>query len=81
MSPANRAVIQMVNGAVIVFLFMITFISFEYSQELVTSSLGKVLLLRTSLFWMARLVGEFTLKARFAVKPALVVAFAIPDWS
>ena len=77
MSPINRAVIQMLNIAVIVFLLMIAFVSMVYSHELVTTNLGRTLLLGTSIFWMARLVGEFTLKDGTQANPKLVTAFLV----
>lgn len=77
MSPTNRAVIQMLNAGVIVFLFLIAYISLLYSRELLTPGLGRALLLGTSIFWLARLAGEFALKDGAPAKPGLVVASAI----
>ncbi|MCC5468155.1 hypothetical protein [Pelosinus baikalensis] len=75
MSPSNRAVIQMLNVAVIIFLFLTAYISVQYSHELLTHGLGKTLLLGVSIFWLGRLVGEFTLKDGTPAEPGLVVAF------
>jgi heme/copper-type cytochrome/quinol oxidase subunit 2 len=77
MSPINRSVIQMLNIAVIVFMFLIAYISLEYYSELLTPGLGRALLLGTSFFWLTRLIGEFTLKDGTPAKPVLVFAFAI----
>jgi hypothetical protein len=74
MSCINRAVIQMLNVAVVVFMFLISYISFRYSQELPTISLGRDLLFGVSIFWFVRLVGEFTLKDRIPVKQGIIVA-------
>lgn len=74
MSCINRAVIQMLNVAVVVFMFLISYISFRYSQELLTISLGRDLLFSVSIFWFVRLVGEFTLKDCIPVKPGIIVA-------
>lgn len=67
----------MLNIAVIVFLLMIAFVSMVYSYEPVTTNLGRTLLLGTSIFWMARLVGEFTLKDGTQANPKLVTAFLV----
>lgn len=77
MSPINRSVIQMLNIAVIIFIFLIAYISLAYSSELLNPGLGRVLLLGTSFFWLARLIGEFTLKDGTPAKPVLVFAFVI----
>jgi uncharacterized protein with PQ loop repeat len=77
MSPVNCAVIQMLNVAVIIFMFLIAYISLAYSQELVRPGLGRTLLFGTVIFWVARLIGEFTLKNSAQVKPGLVVTLII----
>ncbi len=78
MSPINQAVFQMLNVAVIVFMLLIGYISIRFSYELPTTELGKVLLLGTVFFWIARLVGEFTLKDKtLKPTPKLIIAFII----
>jgi hypothetical protein len=77
MSPINRAVMQMLNVAVIVFLFMMACVSMVYSDEMVTTGLGKTLLLGISIFWITRLIGEFTLKNGTQINPKLVIIFLI----
>jgi len=62
MSPINRFVIQMCNVAVIVCKFLFAYISLLYTRELLTPGLGRTLLWGIVLFWLARLVGEFTLQ-------------------
>jgi len=62
MTPINRAVIQMLNIAVLVFMFLIAYISLRYTQELLTPGLGNTILFGVVIFWSARLAGEFTLK-------------------
>lgn len=77
MSSINRAVIQMLNVAVIIFMILVTYISLRYSQELPTTSLGRDILLGVSAFWLARLGGEFILKDGIPAKPGIVIACTI----
>jgi hypothetical protein len=77
MSAVNRTVIQGLNIAVIVFMFLIAYVSFQHSYELLMTGLGKTILLGTTFFWLARLIVEFTLKKRGSAKPILVIAFII----
>lgn len=74
MSCINRAVIQMLNVAIIIFMILVTYISLRYSQELPTTSLGRDILLGVSAFWLARLGGEFILKDGIPAKPGIVIA-------
>ena len=77
MSPVNRFVIQGMNIAVITFMFLIAYVSMRHTGELLTTPLGKTILMGTAIFWLVRLVVEFTLKERGAAKPALVIAFLL----
>lgn len=77
MSCSNRAVIQMLNVAVIIFMILVTYVSLRYSHELSITSLGRDLLLGVSVFWVARLGGEFILKDGIPAKPGIVIACAI----
>ena len=74
MTPINRAVIQMLNIAVLVFMFLIAYISLRYTQELLTPGLGNTILFGVVIFWSARLAGEFTLKDGTPANRKLVAA-------
>ncbi|AJQ25675.1 hypothetical protein SAMN04515679_0522 [Pelosinus fermentans] len=77
MSSINMAVIQLLNVAVIVFFFLISYISIFHTRELLSSGLGKTVLLGVSLFWLIRLGGEFTFKKGTPANPVLVVILVI----
>lgn len=51
--------VQMSNIGLSVFLLAFGFIMLFYRREILNSALGKALLIVFSLFWLARLVGEF----------------------
>ena len=73
MSLINRSGIQMLNVAVIIFLFLIAYVSFRYPEELLSSNLGKVLLFSTSFFWLARLIGELVFKDKNSINLPLLI--------
>lgn len=77
MSSTNMAVIQLLNIAVIVFFFLVAYISIFNTQELLSSGLGKTVLSGTALFWLIRLCGEFILKKGMPSNPAFVIIFVI----
>ncbi len=72
MSKTNRAVIQMLAVAVCVFLLITAYLSLRYPQELLTTGLGRDLLVGIALFWLTRLIGEFSFKAHSDSSPAIV---------
>ena len=76
MTPMNRAVMQMLNVAVIIFMFLIAYISLRYTNELLTPGLGQSMLWGVVIFWTARLAGEFTLKDGAPSNPKLVAALS-----
>ena len=73
MSKTNRAVIQMLAVAVCVFLLITAYLSLRYPQELLTTDLGRDLLVGIALFWFARLIGEFSFKAHSDSSPAIII--------
>jgi hypothetical protein len=58
LSFANRAIMQILNCRLIYFFLFTAFVCFFYSEELVTTSLGKVFLGGLSLFWLGRTVEQ-----------------------
>jgi hypothetical protein len=59
LTEINSNVMQMLNIGISVFLLSFGFIMLFYRREILNSALGKALLIIFSLFWLARLVGEF----------------------
>jgi len=59
LTEINSNVMQMLNIAVTIYLLSAGFIMLFYRKEILTSALGKALLISFALFWLARLVGEF----------------------
>nr|WP_320147729.1 hypothetical protein [uncultured Anaeromusa sp.] len=77
MSPVNRFVIQGMNIAVITFMFLIAYVSLRHTGELLTTPLGRTILIGTAVFWLVRLIVEFAFKKRGAANSLLVIAFLI----
>ena len=59
LTEMNSNVMQMLNIGISVFLLAFGFLMFFYRNEILNSALGKALLIVFSLFWLARLIGEF----------------------
>jgi len=53
-TPINRATMQVMNIALIFIFLIFAYISFFYIDELLTTSLGKTLLLLIGLLWLFR---------------------------
>jgi len=60
LTEINSNVMQMLNIGISVFLLSFGVIMLFYRREILNSALGRALLIVFSLFWLARLVGEFT---------------------
>jgi len=58
LKAVNRGVMQVLNLRLTYVFFVIAFISFFYADELLTTSLGKVVLAATSLFALMRAVEQ-----------------------
>ncbi|MCL2290717.1 MAG: hypothetical protein FWC34_08470 [Bacteroidetes bacterium] len=59
LTEINSNVMQMLNIGIVVFMLALGFIMLFYRKEILNSALGRALLIAFSLFWLARLVGEF----------------------
>jgi hypothetical protein len=59
LTQINSNVLQMLNIGIAVFLLSFGFIMLSYRREILNFTLGRALLIIFSLFWLARLVGEF----------------------
>jgi len=58
LKPVNRGVMQVLNLRLTYVFLVVAFISFFYADELLTTSLGKVILAATSLFALMRAVEQ-----------------------
>lgn len=66
-SSVNKAVVQTLNICLTFILLLIAFIFFFHSDEVITTSIGKGLLLGMTLFWSVRVFAQlyyFNLKER-----------------
>jgi hypothetical protein len=66
----NRAVMQILNLCLTFVFFVVAYISIFFSNELITTSLGKVILISISIFWLFRLIEQiyfFNIKKRFSI--------------
>jgi hypothetical protein len=59
LTEINSNVMQMLNIGIVVFMLAFGVIMIFYRKEILSSKLGRALLITFSLFWLARLVGEF----------------------
>jgi len=59
LTEINSNVMQMLNIGIVVFMLTFGFITLFYRKEILSSKLGRALLIAFSLFWLARLIGEF----------------------
>jgi hypothetical protein len=59
LTEINSNVMQMLNIGIVVFMLAFGFIMLFYRKEILSSKLGRALLITFSLFWLARLIGEF----------------------
>lgn len=66
-SLVNKAVVQTLNICLTFIFLLIAYIFFFHSDEILTTSIGRVLLLGMALFWSVRVVAQlyfFNLKER-----------------
>jgi len=70
----NRAVMQILNLCLTFVFLLIAFVSFFHVDDLLTSSLGRSLLLGTAMFWFLRLIQQFVF---FGIRTWRSNAFAI----
>ena len=78
LTSINRAVMQILNLCLAFGLIAVAYISFFLSTELLSTNLGKTMLISISLFWFARLIEQlvfFGLKKRLSVM--LTILFAV----
>ena len=71
LSFANRGIIQILNIQIIYYFVAVAIVCFCFTNELLTTHLGKVFLLGNSLFWIIRLVQQYI----FLRKNSFVIHF------
>lgn len=58
LSFVNKAIMQVLNLSLTIVFAIFAYISFAYTQELVTTSLGRALVVLIALFWLARSIQQ-----------------------
>ena len=58
LTPINGAIMQVLNLCLMFCFLLFGYISLFHTSELVTSSMGRVLLLFIALFWLARAIEQ-----------------------
>jgi hypothetical protein len=58
LTPINGAIMQVLNLCLMFCFLLFGYISLFYTSELVTSSMGRALLLFIALFWLARAIEQ-----------------------
>ena len=71
LSFANRGIIQILNIQIIYYFVAVAIVCFCFTNELLTTHLGKFFLLGNSLFWIIRLVQQYI----FLRKNSFVIHF------
>lgn len=78
MTFANRGILQILNIQIIYYFVMTATICFVFSEELVTTTLGKFFLTGTFIFWIIRTVQQFIfLRANDYKIHALTIIFLL----
>ncbi len=76
LSPVNRSVMPVMNICLIIVFLTNALLSLLYTNELLTTDLGKIILLSISVFWLIRLVLQFLyFNFRTNVSIGLIIAF------
>ena len=68
--PMDRAIMQVLNIRLIYIFFVFAFISFFYPVDLISTQLGKVIIIVISLFWFMRAIEQalfFSLKRKISI--------------
>ncbi len=74
LTDINRAVIQILNLCLMFVFLVIAYVSLFYTDELLTSSLGKILLVGISIFCLLRAVEQVVF---FGLKSTVSIVFFI----
>lgn len=78
LTRVNRAIMQILNLCLTFLFFVMAYISFFHSAELISTSLGQTILASIALFWILRLILQFFFfGARHGISILFIVIFAI----
>lgn len=58
LSFINKAIMQVINISLTIVFVIFAFISLAYTEELLTTSLGRALVILIALFWLARSIQQ-----------------------
>ena len=86
LTPINRSVMQILNLCLIFVFLVIAYVSIFFSSALISTSLGKSLLIAFSLFWFLRMIEQiifFGVKNKVSLVLTLVffvgsIIYALP---
>lgn len=79
-SSVNKAVVQTLNICLTFLFLLIAYIFFFYSDDVLTTSIGRILLLGMTLFWSVRIVAQlyfFNLKERIHQVLLIIFIFGV----
>lgn len=74
LTPVNRSVMQILNLCLTFLIFVMSYVSLLLPQDMLTTNLGKSLLVAFALFWFFRSLEQIFV---FEVKGRLSVAFTL----
>lgn len=74
LTPVNRSVMKILNLCLTFMIFMMAYVSLFLPQEMLTTSLGSLLLVAFALFWFFRMLEQIFV---FEVKGALSALFTV----
>lgn len=74
----NRAIVQILNLCLTFLFFVMAYVSFFHSAELLSTSLGRTILASIALFWILRLILQVTFfGARHRLSILFIVIFLV----
>lgn len=76
-SPGNQAVMQILNLRIIYIFFFHAFLCIFFSSELLHTTLGNVILIGSSLFWIGRTIEQFFFKKLLPFKNPISIILTI----
>jgi hypothetical protein len=74
LTPVNRSVMQILNLCLTFMIFLMAYVSLLLPNEMLTTSLGSILLIAFALFWFLRMLEQIFL---FEVRGTLSVIFTL----
>ncbi len=78
LTRVNRAIVQILNLCLTFLFFVMAYVSFFHSAELISTSLGRTILASITLFWILRLILQIVFfGARHRLSILFIVIFLI----